>query len=58
LESGRCNVFVATLNREGVLLDDVNRLGFNEIPEFRLNSFHDLHTVRQVRRFAQYLKKH
>jgi len=58
LESGRCNVFVATLNREGVLLEDVNRLGFSEIPEFRLTSFHDLNMVRQVRRFAQYLKKH
>src|SRR6185503_19271035 len=58
LESGRCNVFVATLNREGVLLDDVQRLGFSEIPEFRLNSFYDLHTARQVRRLAQYLKTH
>lgn len=58
LESGRCNVFLATLNREGVLLEDVNRLGFSEIPEFQLTSFHDLNTVRQVRRFAQYLKKH
>ena len=58
LESGRCNVFVATLNREGVLLEDVNRLGLGAIPEFRLNSFYDLHTARQVRRFAQYLKKH
>jgi glycosyltransferase involved in cell wall biosynthesis len=58
LESGRCNVFVATLNREGVLLEDVNKLGFSEIPEFRLNSFYDLHTARQLRRFAQYLKRH
>jgi glycosyltransferase involved in cell wall biosynthesis len=58
LEGGRCNVFVATLERDGVLLEDVQRLGLNEIPEFRLNSFYDLHTARQVRRFAQYLKKH
>lgn len=58
LESGRCNVSVATLDRSGVLLDEINRLGFNEAPEFRLNSFYDLHTGRQVRRFAQYLKKH
>jgi glycosyltransferase involved in cell wall biosynthesis len=57
LESGRCNVSVATLEREGVLLDEMHRLGFNDIPEFRLNSFYDLHAVRQVRRFAQYLKK-
>ena len=58
LESGRCNVSVATLDRSGVLLDDVNRFGFEEIPEFRLNSFYDLNAARQVRRFAQYLKKH
>ena len=57
LESGRCNVFVATLEREGVLLDEINRLGFKDVPEFRLNSFYDLHAVRQVRRFAQFLKK-
>jgi glycosyltransferase involved in cell wall biosynthesis len=58
LASGRCNVSVATLDRSGVLLDEINRLGFNDIPEFRLNSFYDLHAARQVRRFAQYLKKH
>lgn len=58
LESKRCNVFVATLDRNGVLHEEINRLGLNEIPEFRLNSFYDLHAVRQVWRFAQYLKKH
>jgi glycosyltransferase involved in cell wall biosynthesis len=58
LESGRCNISVATLDRSGVLLEEINRLGFNEIPEFRLNSFYDLHATRQVRRFAQYLKQH
>lgn len=58
LESGRCNVFVATLERDGVLLDEINRLGFKDIPEFRLNSFYDLHAARQVGRFARYLKKH
>lgn len=58
LESGRCNVFVATLDRDGVLLEEIKRFGLNEIPEFRLNSFYDLNTARQVRSFAQYLKKH
>ena len=58
LESGRCNISVATLDRSGVLLEEINRLGFNDVPEFRLNSFYDLHAGRQVRRFAQYLKKH
>ena len=58
LESGHCNVSVATLDRSGVLLDEINSLGFNDIPEFQLNSFYDLHAARQVRRFAQYLKQH
>lgn len=58
VESGRCNVSVATLERDGALLPEINRLGFNDVPEFRLNSFYDLHFVRQVRRFAQYLKQH
>jgi glycosyltransferase involved in cell wall biosynthesis len=58
LEAGRCNVFVATLEREGVLLEELERLGLNDIPEFKLNSFSDLHTGRQVWRFAQFLKKH
>ena len=58
MESGRCNVFVATLEREGVLEDEIGRLGITDIPELRLNSFYDLNTVRQVRRLAEYLKKH
>ena len=58
IESGHCNVFVATLEREGVLLDEINRLGLHEVPEFRLDSFYDLHTARQVWRFARYLRKH
>ena len=58
LESGRCNVFVATLERDGVLLDEINRLGFKDIPEFRLNNFYDLQAARQVRRFAHFLKQH
>ena len=41
-----------------MLLDEINRLGLHDIPEFQLNSFYDLHAGRQVWRFAQYLKKH
>ena len=58
LESERCNVFVATLDRSGVLLDDLRRLGIDEIPEYRLNSFYDFHAARQVWCFALYLKRH
>lgn len=58
LEGARCNVFVATLDRSGVLLDEIYRLGFNDVPEFRLNSFYDLNAARQLWRFRQYLRKH
>lgn len=57
LESQRCNVSVATLDRTGVLLDDLRRLGIDQIPEYRLNSFYDLHAARQVWSFARYLKE-
>lgn len=58
LESGRCNVRVATLECDGVLLNEVKRMALTDIPEFRLNSFYDLRVARQIRRFAQYLKRH
>ena len=57
LEGQRCNVSVATLDRTGVLLDDLRRLGIDQIPEYRLNSFYDLHAARQVSSFARYLRK-
>lgn len=53
---GSVNLSVATLNREGVLLGEIESLGLGEIPEFRLNSFYELHFVKQVRRFAGYLR--
>jgi glycosyltransferase involved in cell wall biosynthesis len=56
-ESGRYQVHLASLKGEGVLRHEVERLGFNEIPEFRLKSFRDLNAVRQVRRFARLLKE-
>lgn len=58
LESGHCTVRVATLDRNGVLLDEIKSLDLSDIPEFRLNSFYDVSVARQLRRFAQYLRKH
>ena len=57
LEAGEWNVRVATLERDGVLLAEIEKLALSEIPEFRLNSFYNLLAARQVRRFAQYLKQ-
>ncbi|MGB9178654.1 MAG: glycosyltransferase [Pyrinomonadaceae bacterium] len=57
LEGARYNVHVACLNRRGVLLDEVLRMGFKEIPEFPLKSFYDVNMARQLRAFARYLRE-
>ncbi|HZT58800.1 MAG TPA: glycosyltransferase [Pyrinomonadaceae bacterium] len=57
-ESGRCRVGVACLRRGGVLQTEVEGLGLGEIEEFPLTSFYDANFVRQLRRFAAYLRAH
>ena len=49
------DVFVATLNKEGVLLSDLDGLGLPEIHEFKLTSFFNANFIRQVRSGAAYL---
>lgn len=53
---GSCEVFVATLNNEGVLRDEIDGLGLPEIPEFPLTSFYNTNFIRQVRRCVKYLQ--
>jgi L-malate glycosyltransferase len=48
------DVFAATLNKEGVLLPEVEHLGL-EIPEFPLTSFYNKNFITEVRRCARYL---
>jgi glycosyltransferase involved in cell wall biosynthesis len=57
VDEGSMNVFLATLNREGPLLEEVERLGFDTVPEFKLTSFYDLNFISQVRKFARYLSE-
>ena len=57
-ESGRYNVHVASLNGEGVLREEVSRLGFKEIPSYPLNSFYDRNALSQLRRLRAYLREH
>jgi glycosyltransferase involved in cell wall biosynthesis len=57
-ESGRCRVFVACLERSGVLLDDIARLGLGEIAEYPLTSFYNLNALKQSRRFTAFLREH
>lgn len=56
-EDGQVNVFVATLNNEGVLLDEVKNLDLPEIAEFKLTSFYDAKFLKQLKNCAGFLKK-
>ncbi|HEX4899763.1 MAG TPA: glycosyltransferase [Pyrinomonadaceae bacterium] len=56
-ESGRYNVFVATLNNSGPLAGEIANMGIDEVPEYRLTSFQDRNALVQGRRFAQYLRE-
>ena len=51
------NIFIAALNNEGVLKPEVERLGFSDIPEFKLRSFYDLNFLKQLRKCARYIKE-
>jgi glycosyltransferase involved in cell wall biosynthesis len=50
-------IYVACLNGEGVLRAGVERLGFTEIPEFRLSSFYDANMARQLSRCRKFLRE-
>lgn len=51
------NIHLGALNNEGVLRSEVERLGFTNIPEFRLKSFYDLNFLRQLRRCASFIRE-
>ncbi len=55
-ESGRYEVFLASLKPKGVLRADVECLGLGEIPSYPLNSFFDRNAIYQLRRFVKYLR--
>jgi glycosyltransferase involved in cell wall biosynthesis len=57
VEDGRYGVHLACLNRSGVLLEEAQRLCLGEIPEYRLTSFYDRNTLRQLRRFVRFLRE-
>lgn len=50
-------IYPATLNSEGVLRGEIERLGYAEIPEFPLTSFYNANMLRQLRRCAKYLRE-
>ncbi len=56
-DSGRYNVRVACLHKEGMLRDEIEKFGLGEIPEYSLTSFYNRNMWRQLRRFARFLRK-
>lgn len=56
-EDGRVNIFAATLNKEGVLLGEMQKLALPEIAEFKLTSFYDANFLKQLKNCADFLKK-
>lgn len=57
VRDGSYDVFVATLNKEGVLLAELDDLDLPAIPEFKLTSFYNPNFVKQVRRCSAYLRE-
>lgn len=57
-ESRHYNVHLACMDKSGALLDEVERVGLADIPEYRLTSFYDRNALVQVRRFALHLQTH
>ena len=55
-EDKTVNVFVATLNKEGVLLKEVEQLNLPQIPEFKLTSFFNANFLRQVQKCAKFIR--
>jgi len=56
-ESGKHRLFLASINDEGPLRAEVEKLGFHEIPSFPLQNFYNLNTARQLSRLASFLRK-
>jgi glycosyltransferase involved in cell wall biosynthesis len=54
--SGRFEVFLATLKAEGVLRKEIADLNLEPIPAYPLTSFYDTNAARQLRRFVAYLR--
>ena len=55
-DSGRFSVHVACLDGGGVLRPEIDKLDLNELPEYRLTSFHDRNMIKQLRCFASHLR--
>ena len=50
------NIFAATLNKEGVLLSEIEKLDLAEIPEYKLTSFFNPNFFKQVKNCMRFLR--
>lgn len=50
-------VFLACLNDDGVLRQEVEKLGFKVVPEFKLTSFFNTHFIQQARKCAKFIRE-
>jgi glycosyltransferase involved in cell wall biosynthesis len=55
--SDRYHPFMACLRKEGVLLEEVTRLGLGEVPEYRMTSFATPGALRQLLRLASHMRR-
>jgi glycosyltransferase involved in cell wall biosynthesis len=56
-ESSHYQVFVACMDQRGTLGEELNRIGFSDIPSFKLTSFYNHTAVNQLTRFTRFLRK-
>lgn len=56
-EDGTFNVQIATLENAGVLQAEVEKMGFTEIPEFKLTSFYNYNFVKQLLKCANLMRE-
>lgn len=57
-EGKRYRMHLSALNNEGILKDEVERIGLGEIVEYPLNSFYDLNFLKQLHRCVRYINDH
>ncbi len=55
-EDGKFNVQIATLENDGVLQAEVEKMGFTDIPEFKLTSFYNVNFVKQLLKCANFMR--
>ena len=56
-ETGNYEVFLASLNPDGVLWSEAEKLGLGEIPSYPLKSFYGPNAVAQLWRFVAHLRR-